>query len=107
MPEAVRTALNRRWAASCNLNEESGPAPKGLLKLRSEGISCRSSFSRRTTAGARIRLLRRPSASVFLVTAIAEMDASGDEVVSTIAWLVNAGHVKLVGEFREAHIRIG
>lgn len=97
MPEAVRTALNRRWAASCNLNEESGPAPKGLLKLRSEGIS----------SGARIRLLRRPSASVFLVTAIAEMDASGDEVVSTIAWLVNAGHVKLVGEFREAHIRIG
>ena len=42
-----------------------------------------------------------------LVAAIAEMGASDDEVVSTIVWLVNTDHVKLLGEFREAHLRIG
>lgn len=42
-----------------------------------------------------------------LVAVIAEMGASDDEVVSTVVWLVNEGHVKLLGEFREARLRIG
>ncbi len=41
-----------------------------------------------------------------LVTALADSGASETEVVWAIVHLVNSGCVRLVGQFREAHIQI-
>ncbi len=41
-----------------------------------------------------------------LVAALADSGASEDEVVWAIVHLVNSGRVRLVGQFREAHIQI-
>ncbi len=41
-----------------------------------------------------------------LVAALADSAASENEVVWAIVDLVNAGRVRLVGQFREAHIQI-
>ncbi len=41
-----------------------------------------------------------------LVAALADSGASETEVVWVIAHLVNSGRVRLVGQFREAHIQI-
>ncbi len=39
-----------------------------------------------------------------LVAVLADSGACEDEVVSAIVQLVNSGRVRLVGQFREAHI---
>ncbi len=41
-----------------------------------------------------------------LVAALADFGAGEAEVVWAITHLVNSGRVRLVGQFREAHIRI-
>ncbi len=41
-----------------------------------------------------------------LVAALADSGASEDEVVWAIVHLVNSGRVRLVGQFRQAHIQI-
>ncbi len=41
-----------------------------------------------------------------LVAALADSGASEAEVVRAITHLVNSGRVRLVGQFREAHIQI-
>ncbi len=41
-----------------------------------------------------------------LVAVLADSGASEDEVVLAIVQLVNSGRVRLVGQFREAHIQI-
>ncbi len=41
-----------------------------------------------------------------LVAALADSGASEDEVVWAITHLINSGRVRLIGQFREAHIQI-
>ncbi len=41
-----------------------------------------------------------------LVAALADSGASEDEVVWAIVHLINSGRVRLIGQFREAHIQI-
>ncbi len=48
----------------------------------------------------------RGSTRLDLVAALAESGASEVEVVWAITHLVNSGRVRLVGQFREAHIQI-
>ncbi len=53
----------------------------------------------------RLREARR-STLLDLVAALADSGASEVEVVWAITHLVNSGRVRLVGQFREAHIQI-
>ena len=48
----------------------------------------------------------RPVTLLDLVAALADSGASEAEVVWAITHLVNSGRVRLVGQFREAHIQI-
>ncbi len=48
----------------------------------------------------------RPVTLLDLVAALADSGASEGEVVWAITHLVNSGRVRLVGQFREAHIQI-
>ncbi len=49
----------------------------------------------------------RTSTLLDLVAAVADSGATEGEVVWAIVHMVNSGRVRLVGEFREAHIQIG
>ncbi len=48
----------------------------------------------------------RPVTLLDLVAALADSGASEVEVVWAITHLVNSGRVRLIGQFREAHIQI-
>jgi hypothetical protein len=48
----------------------------------------------------------QPLTLLELVSAVADFARSDDEVVATVAHLINTGAVTLVGNFRGAHVRV-